>query len=125
MMVRVHAYIRASIVYTRKHGVHEGGPALTWAGADRVNLMALWLPTVGADFEHNMRSVFLEVKLCSSIRDATTARATELSAVLQDVASAGGHESFELHYLPNPLEAAIARWVSAGGEAWQVCFGCH
>ena len=81
MMVRVHACIRASIVYTRKHGVHEGGPALTWAGADRVNLMALWLPTVGADFEHNMRSVFLEVKLCSSIRDATTARATELSAV--------------------------------------------
>jgi hypothetical protein len=81
MMVRVHACILASIVYTRKHGVHEGGPALTWAGADRVNLMALWLPTVGADFEHNMRSIFLEVKLCSSIRDATTARATELSAV--------------------------------------------
>ena len=55
----------------------------------------------------------------------TTARATELSAVLQDVASAGGHESFELHYLPNPLEAAIARWVSARGEAWQVCIGCQ
>ena len=83
------------------------------------------LPTVGADFEQTMYSVVLDAKLCSSIRDATTARATELSAVLQDVASAGGHESFELHYLPNPLEAAIARWVSAGGEAWQVCVGCQ
>jgi acyloxyacyl hydrolase len=51
----------------------------------------------------------------SRVRDATTKRANELSAVIQNVAANNRYKNFEILYMPFPMDEAIAR-VKARGQ---------
>jgi acyloxyacyl hydrolase len=56
----------------------------------------------------------------ATLRNQTTARAVELSAVLEQLAESHNTTNFDLHYIPNPVAALIEKWVSAGGAVWEL-----
>ncbi|XP_055891479.1 acyloxyacyl hydrolase-like isoform X1 [Biomphalaria glabrata] len=57
-----------------------------------------------------------------TMRDLTTKRAQELSAVLSSISQTqkGRYSNFDLYYLDNPINQAIKKWVAQGGQAWQL-----
>ena len=57
-----------------------------------------------------------------TIRNATSKRARELSAVLQDIAETQKYQNFDLAFIPNFFEETIRVWKSKGKgyETWQL-----
>ena len=56
----------------------------------------------------------------ATLRNATTQRAVELSAVLSELATSYPAQNFDLHYMENPLVSLITKWVAGGGEVWEL-----
>lgn len=56
----------------------------------------------------------------ATLRNLTTERAQNLSAVLADLAATQTFANFKPYYLDNPIGAAIKAWEAAGGQAWQL-----
>ncbi|XP_054717032.1 acyloxyacyl hydrolase-like [Uloborus diversus] len=55
----------------------------------------------------------------ATIRQATTARAVELTDVLQDIVATKKYDSFTLHFLNNPVSQVIHNWEKEGHELWR------
>ncbi|KAG8191730.1 hypothetical protein JTE90_008794 [Oedothorax gibbosus] len=55
-----------------------------------------------------------------TIRRATTQRAIELSAVLENIAATKTYNSFSVNYLSNPLAQVIRNWEKEGYELWRL-----
>ncbi|XP_052815063.1 acyloxyacyl hydrolase-like [Mya arenaria] len=71
----------------------------------------------------------LEISPCTgwmntnqTLRDLTTQRANELSAVLEKIAntSAGNYKNFKLWYNENPINKVIDEWTAQGKQAWEL-----
>ncbi|KAK3596643.1 hypothetical protein CHS0354_006193 [Potamilus streckersoni] len=58
----------------------------------------------------------------STVREMTTLRAEELSAVLKDVAdeNKNTYKNFDLYYSDNPVYQVLDEWKKQGGELWQL-----
>merc|ERR1712000_434127 len=61
----------------------------------------------------------------STIRDAGSARAAELSAALEKIARAGGHANFDIDYTPCPVEEAIKRYKGPTSDLIEPVDGFH
>lgn len=57
-----------------------------------------------------------------TIRDLTTKRADQLSAVLANITQTQKSRfvNFNLYYMDNPINIAIKKWESQGGQSWQL-----
>eukprot|EP00051_Salpingoeca_urceolata_P006995 m.92633 g.92633 ORF g.92633 m.92633 type:complete len:570 (+) comp15071_c0_seq6:2503-4212(+) len=56
----------------------------------------------------------------ATLRDVTTERAVELSAVLRNLTETLKPTNFDLHYFENPIGEALSRWEKRGGQAYEL-----
>jgi acyloxyacyl hydrolase len=56
----------------------------------------------------------------ATLRAITTAHAQRLSKVLMTIAEKQRFTRFDVHYMPNPFQQVIDRWVAKGGQLWQL-----
>lgn len=71
----------------------------------------------------------LEISPCTgwmnsneTIRNLTTKRANQLSAVLKDIGNkqAKSFKNFNLYFADNPLFEVISKWEKSGGQTWEL-----
>nr|KAG5708000.1 hypothetical protein BaRGS_025138 [Batillaria attramentaria] len=57
-----------------------------------------------------------------TVRNMTTERANELSAVLQDVAkhNQSYYKHYKVYFMENPINKAISIWEGQGGQPWEL-----
>ncbi|XP_071480830.1 phagosome assembly factor 1-like [Diadema antillarum] len=55
-----------------------------------------------------------------TLRNFTSERAAQLSAVLKDVATTYKAKNFGLHYIKYDFQAVVDKWKKMGGETWQL-----